>query len=150
MTAALTTLTPDDVVNVRKRSDGSSVYGLYLTILLFDTVTEALATEERYFLARSMLCKYTRGSGTAKAPWQAYPLDSYTTARELLEMCLQRHTANEDVRMVITTPILVELNRTDIEALAEGKQPYSRHDGQRTFERIHGTVTDTTLLMDWA
>ena len=144
------TITMSDVITIDKREDGSGQYGFYLVVLLFDNATGRLQTEERYFVARSMLCKYTRDVGDESAAWNGYPLADYASSRELLEMCLQRHSENSSLQVFISAPILVELTRTDIEAIDEAKQPYSRFDGARSFEHTFGKVEDSTTYADWA
>lgn len=133
-------MTDIDIEIINQREGGSGVYGLYITTVVRDGSS---GLEERYFLARNMVCKLVRPFGATRAPWNAYKVVNHGAARDMLRLNIERHEVaaggNPD-HIFMYPPILVELTRNDLSSIARGEAPYSRFEGTRAFERTNGEI----------
>lgn len=124
--------------NVVTKKNGVDAFGLFVDYVRLDDEGR-LETQERAFLSLNMLCTYSRAKDNKRAPWEAQVFPTHEKAREAL---VTKMAFDAKQAVMTAEPMLVELTASDIQSIAQGDPPHSRHAGAVATERKTGKVDD--------
>lgn len=126
----------------RKMDSGVGTCGLFASVAEVDNKTGKLITQHSFFLAQNQLAIMRRPAENKRSAWKATNFDNHDDARVAFQAEIARLPAGRIV-LLGGTPLLIELQVGDIEAIDKGLPPQARYLASQTLDR-EDKITD-----DW-